>query len=156
LHIKEVFALAVTAKWYGQGPKNICNGNVIWKASGGSTIKVALLTSSYSPNQDTHDAFDDVSANQVEGTGYTAGGAALTLVDPAYDAGSNETRLDANNVSWSDSTITARYAVIYKDSGTASTSYLLGYVDFGEDKVSSAGTFAITWAADGVLKITAS
>lgn len=40
------------------------------------TIKVMLLTSSYTPDLD-HDFVDDVSANEVSGTGYTAGGATL-------------------------------------------------------------------------------
>jgi hypothetical protein len=40
------------------------------------TIKVALTTSTYTPNFDTHDYFNDVT-NEVVGTGYTAGGATL-------------------------------------------------------------------------------
>jgi len=40
------------------------------------TFKLALVTSSYTPDRDTHDNFDDIT-NEVSGTGYTAGGAAL-------------------------------------------------------------------------------
>ena len=41
------------------------------------TIKLALVTASYTPNQDTHDMWDDVSANEVSSSGYSAGGATL-------------------------------------------------------------------------------
>ena len=51
------------------------------------TIKVALLTSSYTPDQDAHDYFNDVSSAEVTGTGYTAGGATLAS---GYFQGSNQ------------------------------------------------------------------
>lgn len=60
--------------------------------------------------------------------------------------------LDGGTVSWPSSTITARYAVIYKDTGTGSTSPLIGFVDFGQDESSSSGTFQITWHTDGILR----
>jgi len=148
--------MAVSAKWYGLGLKHFMMGDILWKASGGSTIKVMLLTSSATLNQDTDEYIDDVSANQVAGDGYVAGGAALTLADPAYTGATNILKLDANDVSWSASTITARYAIIYYDTETPATSPVIGYVDFGEDKVSSSGTFTITWDAAGIFKITAS
>jgi hypothetical protein len=135
--------------------KAFMTGAVNWKASGGSAIKVALLTSTYTPDQDAHDNFDDVSAYEVTGTGYTAGGKALTLSDPTVDAATNETRMDANDVSWANSTITARYAVIYYASGTPSTSTLIAYVDFGEDAISNGAAFDIVWDASGIFKVTA-
>jgi hypothetical protein len=119
------------------------------------TIKVSLHTSTYTPNQDTDDFFNDAT-NEVSGTGYTAGGVTLGSKTTAYDSATNETRLDAADVSWTSASFTARYAVVYKDTGTASTSPVLGYVDFGGDETVSSGTFNITWDATGVLKITAS
>lgn len=49
------------------------------------TIKCALTTSTYTPNFDTHDFFDDVT-NEVSGTGYSAGGATLASVAVTYTA----------------------------------------------------------------------
>jgi hypothetical protein len=43
--------------------------------------------------------------------------------------------------------------VIYKSTGTASTSKLICYLDFGSDKSTSNGTFAITFAAEGILNL---
>jgi hypothetical protein len=118
------------------------------------TIKVALLTSAYTPNQDTHDYFNDVSANEVTGTGYTQGGITLSSKTATYDSGTNVIVLDAADVTWSSSTITARYAVVYDSTGTASTSALIGYVDFGSDQSSTNGNFTITWDSTGIVRIT--
>jgi hypothetical protein len=118
------------------------------------TIKVALLTSSYTPNQDTHDYFNDVSTYEVTGTGYTAGGITLASKTATYDSGTNVIVLDAADVTWSSSTITARYAVVYDSTGTASTSALIGYVDFGSDQSSTNGNFTITWDSTGIVRIT--
>ena len=116
------------------------------------TIKVALVTSSYTPNQDTHDYFDDVT-NEVTGTGYTAGGATLGSVTVTLDTANDRVDIDAADTSWTTSTITARAAVIYKSTGTSSTSPLIAYIDFTTDQVSSAGTFLIQWNASGILRL---
>lgn len=116
------------------------------------TIKVALVTSSYTPNQDTHDFFDDVT-NEVVGTGYTAGGATLASKVVSVDTTDNEGVFDAADVTWSTSTITARGAVIYKSTGTAGTSALICYLDFSTDQTSTAGDFVIQWNAEGIINL---
>jgi hypothetical protein len=118
------------------------------------TIKVALLTSSYTPDQDAHDYFNDVSTYEVTGTGYTTGGITLASKTATYDSGTNVIVLDAADVTWSSSTITARYAVVYDSTGTSSTSALIGYVDFGSDQSSTNGNFTITWDSTGIVRIT--
>src|ERR671926_414352 len=77
------------------------------------TIKVALVTSSYTPDQDAHDFFDDVT-NEVSGTGYSAGGASLANKAVTADNTDNEGVFDADDTNWGSSTITARGAVLYK------------------------------------------
>lgn len=114
------------------------------------TLKVALLTSTYTPNIDTHDNFDDLT-NEVVGTGYTAGGKTVTNPSVTQDNTNDLGKFDADDVTWTSSTITARYAVLYKDSGVASTSPLIAYIDFGADKSSSAGDFTIQWNTSGIL-----
>jgi hypothetical protein len=148
--------MPASAKWYGLGIKgqygSTSASRVDWA---NDTIKVALCTSTYTPNQDTHQYFSDVT-NQISGTGYTAGGAALAGKTVNYDTASNVISLRASASSWTTATFTARYAVIYKDTGSSATSPLLGYVDFGGDETVSTGTFTITWDPnDGALKITA-
>lgn len=143
--------MAVTAKMYGQTLLKALNKEIDFSAD---TIKVMLTTSLYVPDQDAHDYKNDVT-NEVTGTGYTAGGVALTTKTETYDAATNKIKLDADNVSWANSTITARYAVIYDDTpATDAAKPLLGYVDFGQDESSSNGTFEIQWNAAGIFEIT--
>jgi len=133
-------------------------GNAIKKAFEGlidfdtDTIKAMLVTSVYTPNQDTHDNVDDVT-NEVVGTGYTAGGQTLANCAIAVDSVNDRVEFDADNPSWANSTITARGMVIYKDTGTPGTSPLICYIDFGEDKISSAGAFTATINAEGIFYI---
>lgn len=141
-----------TSKIYGSLLSKVFNKEVDYDSD---SIKVALVGSSYTPNQDTHDYWDDVSANEVSGTGYTAGGSALASKTVTYDSATNVTVLDAADVTWASSTITARYAVIYDDSGaTAGQKALLGYVDFGSDQSSTNGNFTITWDSTGIFRFT--
>lgn len=118
------------------------------------TLKTMLCTSSYVPNQDTHVFKSDVT-NEVTGTGYTAGGVALTTMVFTYTAGTNVVMLDADDASWAASTITARVAVVY-DATPASdaTRPLFVYQLSTTDIVSTAGTFTVTWNASGIMTIT--
>lgn len=142
----------MASKLYGQFLSQALNKEIDWDTD---TIKVALLTNSYTPDQDAHNYWDDVSTYQVTGTGYTAGGATLSNKTNTYNSGTNVIVLDADDVTWSSSTITARYAVIYNDSpATNATKNLIGYVDFGSDQSSSNGNFTITWDATGIVRIT--
>jgi hypothetical protein len=58
---------------------------------------------------------------------------------------------DFADPSWGSSTITGRTVVVYKDTGTASTSPLLGYDSAGSDVVSSSGTWTYQVHANGFL-----
>lgn len=107
------------------------------------TFKV-MLTNGYTPNKDTHTKRSDVTG-EVTGTGYTAGGAATTATVAAVDTANDDVEITIGAASWSTSTITADGAVIYKSRGGASSAdELVGFVDFGGDIISTAGTFALT------------
>jgi hypothetical protein len=143
--------MAVTALLYGNIYDHLAQKRIDFDSD---ALKVALCTSTYTPNQDTHDFFNDIT-NEVSGTGYTAGGAALASVTWAYTSGTNTWTLDAADTAWAGSTITARYAIIYDSTpGTAATNPLIGYVDFGADVISTGGAFTITWAATGIVTLT--
>ena len=142
--------MAVTALLYGSFPAKLANKEIDWDSD---TIKVALATSTYTPAQDTHDYFNDIT-NEVTGTGYTAGGATLASKTVTYTSGTNTQAFDAADTSWASSTITARYAIIYDSTpGTAATNPLIGYVDFGADVSSTAAAITITWDAGGIFTI---
>lgn len=135
---------------YNAFKKYIMNGSIDLDTD---TINVMLVTSTYTPDQDTHEYRDDIT-NEVSGTGYSAGGSALAGKTVTADNTDNEGVFDANDVSWSTSTITARGAVLYKARGGASSAdELICYLDFGSDKISTAGTFTIAWNAEGILNL---
>jgi hypothetical protein len=107
-----------------------------------NTFKAMLVTSSYTPNKDSHDKRDDVT-NEATGTGYTAGGETST-VTVTKDNTNDKVTIQFGAVSWSSSTITARGCVYYKSRGGASSAdELVAYNDFGGDVSSSGGTFSV-------------
>lgn len=114
------------------------------------TIKVALVTSGYSASKDSDLNFSDIT-NEVSGTGYSSGGKTLAGISTEQDDENDRAAVIADDVSWAVATFTARAAVIYKDSGTPSTSLLIAYVDFGDDKSVSGEDFTVEWHQDGVL-----
>lgn len=113
------------------------------------TIHCMLVTSAYTPNIDTHVNVSNIT-NEVSGTGYTAGGKALTGKTVTVNNTTDLAVFDADDVTWGTSTITARGAVLYK----LTTGELIAYFDFGTDKVSSVGDFTVQWNAGGILTIT--
>lgn len=150
--------MAVTAKWYGLSLQKTFTStgtdDLEWTSD---TIKIALVTSTYTPNQDTDNYANlaGFTANELSGGGYarqTLAGKTLT-----YDGPTNTVRFKATDPAWSAFTGTWRYAVIFKDTGAAATSPLIGYVDFGADQSISAGVFTLNFdTTDGALRIVVS
>jgi hypothetical protein len=137
--------------FYNNATKDILDGTIDLDSD---TIKVSLHASTYTPAV-THDFFDDLT-NEVTGSNYTAGGATLgstavttvTVNDAMYDAADTTWSAHASGFS------TARYAVIYKSTGTDSTSPLIGYIDFTTDQDNVNNDLTIKWNASGILQLT--
>jgi hypothetical protein len=149
--------MSALAKWFGLAARDqwgaTAADRVDWV---NDTIKVSLHTSAYTPDQDAHDYYNDLTNELATGGGYTNGGAALASKTLTYDGPSNTVRFKCADVSWPGSTWTARYAVLRKDTGVAGTSHLLGWIDFGADQSPAGVNFAIQFdATDGVLKAVA-
>lgn len=132
-----------TPKWYVNGLKRVMDGTLDLDAV--SAFKMALVTSTYVPDQALHDFRDDLGANEASGgSGYTAGG--FSLGTPTLTITSLTVKVD-----WADFTATIvggpfafRYGVIYRArGGLASADELLGYVDFGAQSATDV-TIAIT------------
>lgn len=135
---------------YNAAKKYLLNGAVDLDTD---TIKVMLVTASYTPDADAHAFRSDVT-NEVTGTGYTAGGQALANKAATQDNTDDEGVFDADDVVWATSTITARGAVLYKSrGGAASADELVCYVDFGSNVTSTAAAFTITWPSEGILNL---
>lgn len=113
------------------------------------TLKVALVTSSYTPSA-AHTIWADVSSYEVaSGNGYTTGG--VTLTTPAV-ANAN---IGYANPTWTALTKTFRYAVIYKSgSGGGLTNPLLCWLLLDStpaDIVNTGSNYSIIWNATDKL-----
>jgi len=148
-----------TGKWYSKFFQTALNKEVNLVTATIDTLAITLHTSAYdfTNGQDTHDYQNDATSELGTATGYTAGGKTLSSVTWAYSAGANLWILDAADVTWSSSTITARYAVIADTSnGNSTTNPLIACIDFGTDVVSQGGDFSITFDVNGIAKLTVS
>ena len=118
--------------------------------SSGNTFKLALYTNSASFTAATT-AY--TTSNEVSGTGYSAGGSALTNVTPTTS--STTALTDFADLTFSSATITARGALIYNDSASGDPSVVV--LDFGGDKTSTAGDFTIVFppadASSAIIRI---
>ena len=111
-------------------------------ASTGNTFKIALFTSSATLGAGTT-AYAATGMNEMSGTGYTAGGKALTSVTPTLD--STTACCDFDDISWTAATFTANACLIYNDSASGDPAVCA--VAFGGDKAVSSGTFTIQFPA---------
>jgi len=121
-------------------------------------VYVALLNNSYTPDVDANIYFSAVSAYQVAGSGYDAGGKALSSPALTQDDAGNYGKFDAGD--WQIANVhltgtgTVRYGVLYASAGAEAVCPLICYFDFVTDQAVTAGTFSIQWAAEGILNLT--
>lgn len=133
---------------YQQGVKHFALGDVVWKASGGSTIKCTLV--------DTADYTVNLASHEFRGTGTIATAAqeetsgSMTLIDAAVDG-----VCDANDVTFTGTSgDTCEGILLYKDTGAAATDLLLAWWDAASGlPVTLGGDVTVTWNASGLFKI---
>ena len=113
----------------------LLTGTHNFTATTGDSFKIALYTSSATLGATTT-AYS--STNEVSGTGYTAGGAALTEVTPTSSG--TTAYVDFGDATWSSATITARGALIYN---STDSNKAVAVLDFGADKTSTNGDFTV-------------
>ena len=109
------------------------------------TIKIALYTSSATLGAATT-AY--TTTNEISGTGYTAGGVALT--NSTVAASGTTAYVDFDNPEWTSATFTARGALIYNATNANKS---VAVLDFGGDFTVSSGTFRIVFPAPGAAAI---
>jgi hypothetical protein len=125
-----------------------------FRSSGGDTFKIALYTSSATLDATTT-AYS--ATNEVANSGsYSAGGGALTNISPTTSGTTALT--DFDDISFTSATITARGALIYNTTPAHTyTNPAVAVLDFGGDKISTAGTFTIQFpaatASDAIIRI---
>lgn len=142
----------VTVVTYMNGAKGLLSGGINWVTD---NIKAALVGSGYTPDQDAHDFWDDVSANELgAGGGYTAGGVLLTGKAVNMDAATNKLTISATGPSWTNITGTFKYVVFYKSTGTASDSPLIAYMPLSAARTLAGDNYTVTIGANGIIQAT--
>lgn len=130
--------------------KELMEGKHNFLASGGNSFKLAMYSNSASFTAATT-AY--TTSNEVSGSGYTAGGSALSNVNPSTSGTTALT--DFTDLTFSNATVTARGALIYND--TQSGDPTVCVLDFGGDKTSTAGDFTIQFptadASNAIIRI---
>jgi len=115
-----------------------------------NTLKVALFDNTATLSSATT-AY--AIANEASGSGYTAGGEAITGAAVTLDG--STAIFDCDNVSWANATISAQAAVIYNNSFSNAA---IAVLDFGSVKTSTNGTFEIQMpnanASTALIRIT--
>ena len=120
------------------------------------TIKVALVNATYTALTDAQKQaqqfYSDIGANEVTGTNWPAGGVTLANVTITPDEATGKCTIDADDVTVASATIAgATGAVLYKDTGTGTTSPIIGYADFGKTLNATDGPLTLAWAANGIF-----
>lgn len=128
---------------YTKGKENLLNGNINLSSN---TIKCVLVDAAdYTPNLSTHDALDDIPSGARVGTPQTLG--SKTFTNGVFDA--------ADVTFPSVTGDPCEYLVIYKDSGTESTSYLLMLFDTatGLTVTPDGNNINVAWNASGIFSL---
>lgn len=127
-------------------------------ATGGDTFKLALITNVVTPTAaQATPAWGDFSANQVSGSGYTAGGA--TLGTQGYTEASGTATFDAADVTWSQASggtsgfTGAYWAILYDDTITSPADPAVCYVDMGGPVNNNDGDVTVSWNASGIFTL---
>lgn len=111
---------------------------------------ITLISDSATPNFDTHDFWDDLSANEVTGSGWTD--TALTGTTITLSGGT--ATFDATDLSVGSTTLSSAMASVLRfNVGTDGTDALVMLHDFVTAVSTSNGTFGIQWNASGLATI---
>lgn len=120
--------------------------------TGGNTLKVILVTG-YSLDIDGDQVYADVSASEVTGTGYSAGGETLASQTVTQDNTNNRGVFDAGNVTWTGLNAgTPNYAILYNDTPTTPAKPLIAAWEITTP--SNGGDYTLQWHTDGIILLT--
>ena len=151
--------MAISSALTNTFKEELLGGYHSFNASGdtpaGSAFKIALYTNSATLGTTTT-AY--AASNEVSGSGYSAGGAALTNTGVAKSTVTSYT--DFSDVSWTSASFTARGCLIYNSSSISglTSNAAVCSIDFGGDKTVSSGTFTIQFptndSSDAIIRLT--
>jgi hypothetical protein len=132
-------------------------GDAINLEAAGDDVRCMLITVTRAPVKATDETMVDIDDNEVTGTNYTAGGFDCSNQDIALAAGT--VTFDVDDCIWYQSGSgfnDARYAVLYKYTGTPANDRVIAYADLGGNKGNVSGDLTLEMDAAGVFTKTSS
>jgi hypothetical protein len=132
-----------------KGRLKIVNQNV---SLSGDTLKFMLVDTTYSPSE-THEFIDNGGASDpVDKEISVSGYARQTLATKATSDDGTRVKFTADNISWGTLATgqTIGYAILFKDTGTATTSSIIAVFDTN-DLVTNGGTVTMNMPTNGWL-----
>lgn len=144
----------MASRQYGTGTLGIINRDINLL---GSTIKCMLVTPSYTYNAD-HDFVNDVSTNELNGTGYAngfsgAGRKTLASKALALNGGSTRVEFDAADLTWTALAAAAGDiggAILYQEGTSDTDSRLIAFLD-PADLTPNGSDVTLSWNSGGIL-----
>ena len=144
--------MAISAKLYGKFPENLGGGNNIGDSPMdllSDSLRLTLHANTYTPNQNTDELKATATGELTTTGGYTALGQALA--SKSYVAASLITTFDAADITWTSTTITHRYGVIWDDTIATPADPLIMYVDNGGDVSTASTDLVYQWNVSGIF-----
>lgn len=144
----------MASKWYGKGLLNVVNGTIVW---GTTTIKAILVDASYTYNAD-HDFANDVSGNELSGTGYTggfggSGRKTITASAPAEDTTNDRIEYDLADLVWTGLNAGTIGGVVFVvETTNDAASKIIAFLD-PTNLVTNGGDVTLVIDAEGALQI---
>ncbi len=131
--------------------EGLLNGDFDFSSGTSHVFKIALFTSS-ADGTDFGGTSTDMDAtvkyyatnNETTGSGYSAGGGVLSISTNPTSTGTTAF-IDFDDETFSNASITARGAIIYRSDVSAPTNDAVCVLDFGSDKTSTTGDFTIVF-----------
>lgn len=128
---------------------DLLNGEMDFSGDTTQNFRIALFTSAATLGASTTTY---TTASEAVGTGYTAGGQLISIAVAPTSSGTTA-YLDFSDVTWSNSSITARGALIYQQT----TNKAIAVLDFGADKISTDGDFVVQFptadASNAIIRV---
>jgi hypothetical protein len=147
--------MAITTALPTTFKKELLEGKHNFLNSGGNAFKAALIKNSHAGTYGAASTnYSDItgSSDEASGTGYSAGGAALTNVDPTTSGTTAYT--DFADLSWSSASFSADGCMIYNTTNSNRAVYL---GDFGGTQTVVTGTFTLVFptpdASNAIIRI---
>ena len=131
------------------------DGNAV-NLDGAGDPRVMLVTSARAPVQATDEFMTTIDDTEVSGSNYTALGFVLPNESIVLNAG--VVTFDSDNPTWTQHATgfaTARYAILYNNTGAPGTSRVVCYADLGGDKGNVSGDLIVNLDGAGIFTVAA-